>query len=65
MARARMRTVEEEATNEIVNGDVTLQDMLDFKASDGDIDTEEDSEVLDMKFESQDTSTKIVRKEED
>ena len=39
--------------------------MLDFKASDGDIDTEEDSEVLDMKFESQDTSTKIVRKEED
>ena len=65
MARARMRTVEEEATNEIVNGDVTLQDMLDFKASDGDIDTEDDSEVLDMKFESPDTSTKIIRKEED
>ena len=65
MARARMRTVEEEATNEIVNGDVTLQDMLDFKASDGDIATEDDSEVLDMKFESPDTSTKIVRKEED
>ena len=65
MARARMRTVEEEATNEIVNGDVTLQDMLDFKASDGDIATEEDSEVLDMEFESQDTSTKIIRKEED
>ena len=65
MARARMRTVEEEATNEIVNGDVTLQDMLDFKASDGDIATEDDSEVLDMKFESPDTSIKIVRKEED
>ena len=64
MARARMRTVEEEATNEIVNGDVTLQDMLDFKASDGDIETEDDSEVLDMEFETETSSNKIIRKED-
>ena len=53
----------EEATDEIVNGDVTLQDMLDFKATDNDIDTEDDSEVLDMEFETPDNSLKIVRKE--
>ena len=61
MARKRMQTIEEEATNDIINGDVTLQDMLDFKATDNDIETEDDSEVLDMEFESTDNSLKIVR----
>ena len=56
-----MQTIEEEATNEIINGDVTLQDMLDFKATDNDIEQEDDSEVLDMEFENQDNSLKIVR----
>lgn len=64
MARKRMQTIEEEATNEIVNGDVTLQDMLDFKATDNDIEQEDDSEVLDMEFEPSDTSLKIVRKDD-
>ena len=63
MARKRMKTIEEEATNDIINGDVTLQDMLDFKATDNDIETEDDSEVLDMEFETPDNSLKIVRKE--
>ena len=64
MARKRMQTVEEEATNEIINGDVTLQDMLDFRATDNDIETEDDSEVLDMEFETPDTSLKIIRKDD-
>ena len=64
MARKRMQTIEEEATSEIVNGDVTLQDMLDFKATDNDIEQEDDSEVLDIEFETPDTSLKIVRKED-
>lgn len=64
MAHARMRTIEEEATNEIVNGDTTLQDMLNFQATDNDIETEDDSEVLDMEFDAQDNSLKIMRKED-
>lgn len=64
MARKRMQTIEEEATNEIVNGDTTLQDMLNFQATDDDIETEDDSEVLNMEFEAQDDSLKIVRKED-
>jgi hypothetical protein len=38
--------------------------MLDFKASDGDIETEDDSEVLDMEFETETSSNKIIRKED-
>lgn len=64
MARKRMQTVEEEATNDIINGDVTLQDMLDFKATDNDIETESDEEVLDMVFDSPDMSIKIKRKDD-
>ena len=64
MTRARMRTIEEEATNEIVNGDTTLQDMLNFQATDNDIETEDDNEVLDMEFDAPDNSLKIVRKED-
>ena len=64
MARKRMQTIEEEQTNEIVNGDVTLQDMLDFKAEDNNIEEEDDRDVLDMEFESSDNSLKIVRKED-
>ena len=64
MARKRMQTVEEEATNDIINGDVTLQDMLDFKATDNDIETEADEEVLDMVFDSPDMSIKIQRKDD-
>ena len=62
MARKRMQTVEEEQTNRILQEDTTLQDMLDFKATDNDIETEEDSEVLEMRFESDD-DLQIVRKE--
>ena len=63
MATSRMRTKEEELTNEIVNGDINLQEMLDFKATDGDIDTEDDNEVLDMEFESEEGGLKINRKD--
>ena len=63
MARKRMQTVEEEATNEIINGDVTLQEMLDFKATDNDIEQEDDSEVLDMEFDTDGAQQTIVRKE--
>ena len=51
MASKRLRDIEEEETNNIVNGDVTLQDMLDFKAEDIDIETEDDNEVLDTNFD--------------
>ena len=64
VALSWMGCSQEEATNEIVNGDVTLQDMLDFKASDGDIETEDDSEVLDVEFETETSSNKIIRKED-
>ena len=56
MANARMRSIEEEQTNDIVNGDVTLQDMLNFQATDNDIDTEDDSDVLDMSLKPQNLS---------
>lgn len=62
MARKRMQTVEEEQTNRILQEDTSLQEMLDFKATDNDIETEEDSEVLEMQFESDD-DLQIVRKE--
>ena len=42
---------------------LTLQDMLNFQATDNDIETEDDSEVLDMEFDAPDNSLKIVRKE--
>ena len=51
MASKRLRDIEEEETNNIVNGDVTLQDMLDFKAEDIDIETEDEYEVLDTNFD--------------
>ena len=62
MAHARMKTIEEEQTSEIINNDVSLQEMLDFKATDGDIETEDDNEVLDMEFEP-DGDLQINRKE--
>ena len=64
MANARMRSIEEEQTNDIVNGDVTLQDMLNFQATDNDIDTEDDSDVLDMEFETSESKLNIIRKED-
>ena len=65
MAKTRMRTVEEEATNEIVNGEVTLQEMLDFKAEDEAIEEEDDSEVLNIEFDPKENNTlKIIRKGE-
>lgn len=65
MARTRMQTAEEEATNEIIRGDTTLEDMLNFQATDNDIETEEDEEVLNIQFDSSaDERTRIVRKEE-
>ena len=64
MANARMRSIEEEQTNDIVNGDVTLQDMLNFQATDNDIDTEDDRDVLDMEFETSESKLNIIRKED-
>ena len=64
MANARMRSIEEEQTNDIVNGDVTLQDMLNFQATDNDIDTEDDNDVLDMEFETSESKLNIIRKED-
>lgn len=63
MAAARMRTAEEEATNEIVNGDVSVQDMLNFEATDNDIDTEDDSEVLDMDFDSSADAGLVIKRQ--
>ena len=64
MANARMRSIEEEQTNDIVIGDVTLLDMLNFQATDNDIDTEDDSDVLDMEFETSESKLNIIRKED-
>ena len=50
MTRKRIQTIEEEATNEIINGNTTLQDMLNFTPEDGDIEVEADEEVLDVEF---------------
>ena len=63
MATQRMCTLEEEKTNEIVNGDVSIQDLLDFQPGDVDIEEEDDQEVLDLSFEEEEKRTIIKRKE--
>ena len=66
MMRKKMETAEEEKTAQVTS-DVTLQDMLNFNASDTDIDTEADEDVLNEKFEDEKESetVEIVRKEEE
>ena len=38
--------------------------MLNFQATDNDIDTEDDSDVLDMEFETSESKLNIIRKED-
>ena len=66
MMRKKMETAEEEKTAQVTS-DVTLQDMLNFNASDTDIDTEADEDVLNEKFEDEKEpeTVEIVRKEEE
>ena len=64
MANQRMRTIEEEKTEEIVNGDVSIQDLLDFQPGEIDIEQEDDQDVLDLSFEEEvEQRTTIIRKE--
>ena len=51
MMRKKMETTEMEHTQQIIEQDgATLQDLLNFKAEDGEVDTEEDSDALAIDF---------------
>ena len=51
MTRKQMETKEEEYTAQIVNQDgATLQDLLNFKPEDGEIDTEDDESATQLEF---------------
>ena len=65
MTRKQMETKEEEYTAQIVNQDgATLQDLLNFKPEDGEIDTEDDESATQLEFEeSPESSESSVDKE--
>ena len=64
MIRQRTQSQEEAHTKEIVDND-QLKDLLDFKADENDIDTEEDADAMAVEFESDiPPGLKIQRKEE-
>ena len=63
MTRKQMETKEEEYTAQIVNQDgATLQDLLNFKPEDGEIDTEDDESATQLEFS--ESSESPVDKEE-
>ena len=66
MTRKQMETKEEEYTAQIVNQDgATLQDLLNFKPEDGEIDTEDDESATQLEFEEPSKSSESsVDKEE-
>ena len=66
MTRKQMETKEEEYTAQIVNQDgATLQDLLNFKPEDGEIDTEDDESATQLEFsESPESSESSANKEE-
>ena len=65
MMRKKMETAEEEKTAQLTS-ETTLQDMLNFNASDTEIDTEADEDVINETFEEeQPTEVEIIRKEEE
>ena len=63
MLRKRIKTEEEERTAKVVE-DTTLQDLLNFVPSDGDIEVENDEDALETDFSDEDyskpTTTKVV-----
>ena len=65
MTRKQMETKEEEYTAQIVNQDgATLQDLLNFKPEDGEIDTEDDESATQLEFsESPESSESPVNEE--
>ena len=66
MMRKKMETVEEERTAQLTS-ETTLEDMLNFNASDTEIDTEADEDVLKEDFEAEEKQPEQVvinRKEE-
>ena len=65
MMRKKMETAEEEKTLQATE-QTTLEDMLNFNASDTEIDTEADEDVLNESFdeEQENTETTIIRKDE-
>lgn len=52
MMRQRMETAEEEHTREIVESQ-SIEDLLNFTPEDGEVDTEDDSDVLALDFSSE------------
>ena len=65
MTRKQMETKEEEYTAQIVNQDgATLQDLLNFKPEDGEIDTEDDESATQLEFEESPESSKSSVDEE-
>lgn len=63
MARQKMETKEEEYTEEVLNkAGPTLQDLLNFKPEDGEIDTENDEDATQLNFEESDANTTTAEK---
>lgn len=50
MARKRIETTEEEHTQKVVSN-TTLEDLMNFNAEDGEIETEDDNDILNETFE--------------
>lgn len=56
MARQRMETVETEHTKQIVEKEgTTLEDLMNFKPEDGEIDTEDDAAATTLEFDQEDS----------
>lgn len=57
MARQRMTTVEEEHTKEVIDQPgATLQDLINFKPEDNEVDTEDDAAATELQFDQEDES---------
>lgn len=55
MARQRMETTEAERTKQIVEKEgTTLEDLINFKPEDGEIDTEDDAAATELEFDKDD-----------
>lgn len=59
MAQKRMEAKESEYAKQVVE-DTTLQDLINFQPEDNDIETEDDSEALNVEFEKDDPDGKVT-----
>lgn len=61
MIRQKMRTIEEEKTAEATSK-ISIQDMLNFTPEDTEIDTEDDTDVIEEDFSGEDDNDKLIIK---